>query len=153
MKADPGTYYGPVAEAQAYWLAGALPALSLAYVSAEESSRDSIVVAGLAALLYREFYQLDWPEVDRPASLDAVRSAASRTWLLCTLPIHFRANHLALAATIDREFRVVQQFPGMLNDGEVVVCLSDSAAIAPGMGLLGTVETEQHAHAAEGSGR
>jgi mannosyltransferase len=103
---------------------------ALAFVTAEALPGDRIAVAGLAALPYQEFYQLEWPEVDSPASLAAVRSGATRTWLLYTLPIHFQANYPALADTIEREFSVIKEFPGTLNGGQVVVCRSDSAAAA-----------------------
>jgi mannosyltransferase len=104
---------------------------ALAFVTAQVQAGDRIVVAGLAAMPYRDYYHLDWPEVSSQASVEAARSGARRTWLLYTLPIHFRANYPDLVATIDRDFRVVKQFPGTLNGGEVVVCLSDSAETAP----------------------
>jgi 4-amino-4-deoxy-L-arabinose transferase-like glycosyltransferase len=89
---------------------------------------DTVVVAGVAKLPYRMYYEPAWASVESLAELQAARAAARRTWLLFTLPIEMQNTHPDILAMAEREFTLVQQFDGSLNGGTIYVYRAERAA-------------------------
>jgi mannosyltransferase len=100
-----------------------LGALNL--VESERQAGDAIVTVGLATFPYRNYYRMDWDEVETVEQLTAVRSQANRTWLVYTLPPHVEAVYPEVLASVRSDFQLVQRFDGTLNDGSVFVYRSE----------------------------
>ena len=94
---------------------------ALKFVEATRGPGDSVVTVGLATMPYQRFYKVSWGSVDDVEALEAMRSRASRTWVVYTLPLYLDAVYPDLMVRIRDEFEVVRVFPGTLSGGEVVV--------------------------------
>ncbi len=109
---------------------------ALAYIESTRQPGDAVVVAGITAFAYKDFYPTDWTAVETVQALDEVRGQAARTWLLYTFPPHMQALYPDVLASVEQEFEVVEQFPGTLNGGSIFVCryseTIDAAAKAAG---------------------
>ncbi len=103
---------------------------AMAFVDAERQPGDTVVTAGLAALPYHRYYGRNWPAVETPAQLDAVRAQGRRTWLLYTLPVFERWLHPEVWDVIQSDFTTVRVFRGTLGGGEIYVCRRE--AFSPG---------------------
>jgi len=95
---------------------------ALAYIEAARQPGDAVVVAGITAYAYKDFYPTDWTAVETAQALDEVQGQAARTWLLYTFPPHLQALYPDVLARVEQEFEVVEQFPGTLNGGDIFVC-------------------------------
>jgi 4-amino-4-deoxy-L-arabinose transferase-like glycosyltransferase len=92
-----------------------------AYVESNARAGDAVAVAGLAEHAYSLYYAPAWKVVRSPEDLAALRSTASRTFLVYTLPIELRAAHADLWKTIEADFETDRIFRGTLGGGEVYV--------------------------------
>jgi hypothetical protein len=99
---------------------------ALAFVQANRHQGDAVVTPGLAYIPYHNLYKTDWRRVDNLQALESIRSAAKRTWLVYTLPFPLRVRFPEIMASIERDFKVVKQFPGTLSGGTIYVCRSDT---------------------------
>ncbi len=99
----------------------------MAYVDANRKAGDSVVLAGLTVLPYTEYYGRDWAVVETREQLDAIRKQSNVTWLVYTLPIHFRSRYPELWLEIKESFTIVKEFRGTMGGGEVVLCRSKRA--------------------------
>jgi mannosyltransferase len=104
---------------------------ALEFIEAEKAAGDAIVIVGLAAFTYKNFYKMDWQEVNLLEDLTAIRSRAKRTWLLYTFPPHMQSVYQEIMASIQRDFIVLRQFHGTVGSGTIFVCLSDTPASRP----------------------
>jgi len=100
---------------------------ALTFIEERKEPGDAVVTVGLATFPYRHFYQVDWEEAKTLETLNAIRTRAKRTWLIYTLPIQLRDVYPELMASIERDFTVVKQFRGTLQDGAVFVCSTKTA--------------------------
>jgi len=91
-------------------------------VDAQRQPSEPVVVVGLSALPYQNYYRRDWRAVASYEELESVRSQAKRTWLVYTLPVYLKARYPDIWNGIQTEFTTVQVFRGTLGDGEVYVC-------------------------------
>ena len=105
------------------------------YVERQRSSGDAVIVVGLAAHAYSEYYAPWWPVAQTPNELATLRQNRDRTYVVYTLPIELRAAHPDLWKTMESEFDTVKVFPGTLGGGEVYVCRDrrvENRALLPG---------------------
>jgi 4-amino-4-deoxy-L-arabinose transferase-like glycosyltransferase len=94
---------------------------ALAFVRANQLPGDAVTMVGLAVSPYRDLYRVDWQEVKSAQQLDAISAQAQRTWIVYTLPEVLAAVSPDAMDDIQRQYPVVQQFGGTLNDGTVYV--------------------------------
>jgi mannosyltransferase len=94
------------------------------FVESSLKPGDQIVTVGLASFVYENYLGTGWRAVQSLQELDAIRSTASRTWLIYTLPTQLRGTSPEIMNDIERNFNVVHTFPGTLGDGTITVCLS-----------------------------
>jgi len=94
------------------------------YVKAHLQPGDTVLGLHMAGRAYQLYYQPDWPEVDAIAQLDEQRSRSGYTWLLYTLPTYIRNANPMLQNKLDREYEIMQKFPGTLGDGVIIVLRS-----------------------------
>lgn len=95
---------------------------AMKYLEAHQRPGDTVVLAGLTALPYQQYYGQSWKLVETSASLEATRAQSKGTWLLYTLPIHLKSRYPELWNTIEQNFTTVKVFRGTMNGGEVTVC-------------------------------
>ena len=105
---------------QDYWSA-------VGFLKQNQRPGDVIVTVGAAALPYKKFCGVDWPEVENAESLNTIRRRAQRTWLTYTLPVHMEAMYPEIMTIIKNDFRIVRKFYGTLNGGTIFVCLYDNS--------------------------
>ena len=100
---------------------------ALNFVESKKEVGDAVVTVGITATFpYRHFYKMNWESVETLESLNAVRLRTKRTWLLYTMPLYIESAHPEIMASIQRDFKVVEQFYGTLSGGTIFVCRSDS---------------------------
>lgn len=93
---------------------------ALHLVDRERAPGDGVALVGGTARVYRDYYGREWPRIETPADLEAVRGPGA-TWLVHTFPVGFRAKHADLQAVLDADFRLVGSFDGTLHEGTVLV--------------------------------
>lgn len=98
---------------------------ALNFVGTREEPADAIVTVGLATYAYKNFFKMDWVEVETLDALNSIRSRSKRTWLLYTFPHHMRAVYPEIMAVIKRDFKLIKKFYGTLGDGTIFVLRSD----------------------------
>lgn len=92
------------------------------YVERMRQADDATVAVGLAGGAFQRYFAPQWLVVQTQQELEAIERAHRHVWLVYTLPIGIRASHRDLWELIQRDFQVVQVFPGTLGDGAVNVC-------------------------------
>ena len=92
------------------------------YVEAHVSPGDGIVAVSLAGVVYGSYLTPYWPVAKTDSELEPFQRVNDRVWLVYTLPIEIKAFRPDLWRIIERDYEVVQVFPGTLNGGEVFVC-------------------------------
>jgi len=98
---------------------------ALAFVEANKRPGDAVVTAGPAYFPYQRLYRKDWESVTSLETLNNVRSDTKRTWLLYTLSPQLETDFPEVMASIQRDFKVIKEFPGTLGGGTIYVCRSD----------------------------
>jgi hypothetical protein len=82
-----------------------------------------VATAGLAGLVYTQYYALSWIGIENAAELESLGRTGPVPWLVYTLPIELRAYQPEIWRVIEREYALVKIFPGTLQEGgEVYVC-------------------------------
>jgi hypothetical protein len=97
---------------------------ALKFIEAKKEPGDTVVMVGLVAFPYRNFYARDWQEVETLKELDSIRSRSKHTWLLYTFPTHVTAVYPEIMRSIKKDFQTVKQFPGTIGDGSIFVSRS-----------------------------
>lgn len=99
---------------------------ALSFVEASKEPADAVVTVGLATFAYKSLYKVDWEAAETLTALNSIRSRTTRTWVLYTLRPVLESASPDIMASIQRDFRVVKQFPGTLGAGTIFVCRSDT---------------------------
>jgi 4-amino-4-deoxy-L-arabinose transferase-like glycosyltransferase len=97
------------------------------FVEASRRPGDAVAVAGLATFTYRNYYATVWSDVSVAAALDGLRARAARTWIVYTFPPVLEAVNPDIAASVQRDFELVRQFPGTVGGGTIYVYRHDAA--------------------------
>jgi 4-amino-4-deoxy-L-arabinose transferase-like glycosyltransferase len=92
------------------------------YVDAEQQPGDTVALVGLTTIPYRNYYGRDWPSVETPAQLAALRQPGQATWVLYTIPIYVESRYPELWNTLRSECAQPKVFRGSMGGGEVYVC-------------------------------
>jgi hypothetical protein len=98
------------------------------FVEHRKSGEDRVVVVGLAAHAYSEYYAPQWPVADTADQLESMRPGGNQLYLVYTLPIELKAAHPDVWKAVETDFETVKIFPGTLGGGEVYVCKARPAA-------------------------
>jgi len=98
---------------------------ALAFVESNRSTGDAVATFGLAANVYKSFYDVDWEFAETKDELDAVQKQADRTWVLYTFPPVAESLQPDIMADLNNEFRLIKEFPGTVRQGTVYVKLSE----------------------------
>jgi hypothetical protein len=91
------------------------------FVKGQLGPDDKVIVVGLAAHAYTEYYAPQWPAVSSAKELAGLPRNGGRIFVLYTLPIEIQGAHPDLWRDIEAGFETVKVFPGTLGGGEVYV--------------------------------
>ncbi len=92
------------------------------YVEARRSPGEVMAAVGLAGDAYRRYYAPDWETPESAGDLERLRDSHAGMWLVYTLPFELQGFHPEIWSIVERQFTVVDVFPGTLGGGEVYVC-------------------------------
>jgi hypothetical protein len=92
------------------------------YIEQHRGRDERVVVVGLAAHAYTEYYAPEWPVADSADQIQGFRRSGRPLLLVYTLPIELKANHPDIWRIVENDFETVKVFPGTLGGGEVYVC-------------------------------
>ncbi|MFI5397356.1 MAG: glycosyltransferase family 39 protein [Candidatus Binatia bacterium] len=92
------------------------------YVERVRQEDDATVAVGLAGGAFQRYFAPQWLVAQTRQELEAIEGSHQHVWLVYTLPIGLRGSHPDLWELIQRDFQVIQVFPGTLGDGAVNVC-------------------------------
>jgi len=95
---------------------------AMSYVDAKQKPGDAVALVGLTTIPYQKYYGRNWPGVESPAQLEALRRSGQSTWVLYTIPIHVASRYPELWNTLQRECAQPKVFRGTMGGGEVYVC-------------------------------
>jgi uncharacterized membrane protein len=100
---------------------------ALTYVESHQKEGDTIVTFGIAAGVYKDFYNLDWEIAYTQEDLANIQAQAERTWVLYTFSPVAESVQPDVMAAIESNFRPVEAFPGTVRQGTVYVALSEQS--------------------------
>jgi mannosyltransferase len=103
---------------------------AMAFVEAERKPGDAVLMAGLIAYPYQNLYKPSWQKVNSLEELNTVRAASNRTIVLYTLEPVLLSMEPEIAASVKRDFHLLQKFPGSLENGTVYVYIAEKPALA-----------------------
>jgi mannosyltransferase len=92
------------------------------YVERNGGGDARVVVVGLAAHAYTEYYAPEWPVAESAQQIESLRRDGKPLLLVYTLPIELKADHPDIWRMVESNFETVKVFPGTLGGGEVYVC-------------------------------
>jgi hypothetical protein len=95
---------------------------ALAFAEQAKQPDEPLVAVGLAAHAYKVYYGPQVPKAETVRDVQELRRRGQRVWLLYTLPAELRDRNPELLKYIQRDFEVVQRFPGTLGNGTLYVC-------------------------------
>ena len=95
------------------------------YVIQQATPGDMVVTAGVAAIIYKSYYDVDWPVTETLQDLENVRVSHPRTWFVYTMPLHMKSAYPDIWASLEKEFTVMKTFHGTLGDGTLFIVMSD----------------------------
>ena len=95
------------------------------YVTQQSNAGDIVVTAGVAAITYKNFYDVEWPVIETLQDLENIRIAHQRTWFIYTMPLHMRSAFPAIWEALEKEFTVAKTFHGTLGDGTIFIVMSE----------------------------
>jgi len=101
---------------------------ALQFIERNRVSGDAVVAASHTTVLpYLMHYKRDWTSARSVEELRDIRTVASRTWLVYTLPMQLASESPRLWAMIRESSTEEARFLGTLGGGDVVVCSFDKA--------------------------
>lgn len=92
------------------------------YVESLKKPDERVVAVSLAGDMYGKYFAPQWTIAADDLDLQNIQRTGEEIWLIYTLSPEIKAFHPALWKAIERDYRVVQVFPGTLNGGEIYVC-------------------------------
>jgi hypothetical protein len=105
---------------------------AIAFVTAERTEGEPVVIAGLAGTLCcQRYYEMPWKELRSPDQLTELRGAGRRVWLVYAFPRYLEPENAELAAAISRQFTVQREFHGTVSGGAVVVACAPPSTGKP----------------------
>lgn len=87
------------------------------FVESQRAQGETAAAAGLAGPVYARYYAPQWPAA---VTIEQLRRT-DPDWLVYTLPIEIQAFQPAVWDVIEREYEIMEVFPGTLGQGEVFV--------------------------------
>ncbi len=92
------------------------------FVESQRSKDEKVVAVSIAGMMYGRYFAPDWSVAETKADLDEFEKENKNFWLIYTLSPEIKAFHPEMWKTIEKNYEIVQVFPGTLNGGEIFVC-------------------------------
>ncbi len=96
---------------------------AMRYVLAQKGAEDAVVTTGIPSNPLNTLYQQPWPVVSTRSSLDSVRFAVPRTWVIWTFPRILERSAPDIATLLSRECPQPRTFRGTVGGGDILVCV------------------------------
>lgn len=97
---------------------------ALEYLEKQRQPGDAVVTAGLTTFTYHTLYKTNWTPVESAAQLASIRAQSNRTFVIYTLKPVLDSMFPELASALEKDFRIVKQFPSTLQNGTVTICVA-----------------------------
>lgn len=97
-----------------------LPA-PVALIAKNGGTADSVGAVGWAGDIYDKYPVTGWRKVETVADLGQLSTAHGRRWLVVIFPARTFRRNAEVMKIADRDFEIVQRFPGTLGEGGVWV--------------------------------
>ncbi len=92
------------------------------YVENHRLPNEEIVAVSIAGEMYGKYFAPDWSVAKTVPELEKVEQINKKVWLVYTLSPEIKAFRPEMWQAIERDYEIVQVFPGTLNGGEIFVC-------------------------------
>jgi len=92
------------------------------YVEKRRLPDDAIVAVSIAGMMYGKLFAPEWLTAEEGVDLEKIEKKNGKLWLVYTLSPEIKAFHPELWQMIEKDYEVVEVFPGTLNGGEIYVC-------------------------------
>lgn len=99
---------------------------AIEYIEKHREPNEIVVTVGLAQYPYREYYEMDYLELDTVESLRSVLQEVRSAWLIYTLEPVLGSTNPELLQFLQEEGQYEAVFPGSLQNGEVYVLRLDA---------------------------
>lgn len=106
-----------------------LPA-AVALVRAAGAPSQSVGAVGLADNVFSRYPATGWAAVQSSTDLRKLAPYQGRRWLVLIFPNRTRRSRAELMQVVDRDYQIVQRFPGTLGDGGVWVYASKTQVVS-----------------------
>jgi mannosyltransferase len=83
---------------------------------------EKIVAVSIAGDMYGKYFAPGWTAAETGAELENIEKNNGKIWLIYTLSPEIQAFHPEMWEMIEKNYEIVQVFPGTLNGGEIFVC-------------------------------
>jgi mannosyltransferase len=92
------------------------------YVENHRLPNEEIVAVSIAGEMYGKYFAPDWSVAKTVPELERVEQINKKVWLVYTLSPEIKAFRPEMWQAIQKDYEIVQVFPGTLNGGEIFVC-------------------------------
>lgn len=92
------------------------------YVESHRLPNDRIVAVRIAGDMYGNYFAPDWSVAKTASELENIEQGSEKLWLVYTLAFEIKAFRPEMWQMIEKDYEIVEVFPGTLNGGEVFVC-------------------------------
>jgi mannosyltransferase len=92
------------------------------FVENHRLPNEEIVAVSIAGEMYGNYFAPDWSVAKTVPELEKVEQTNKKVWLVYTLSPEIKAFRPEMWEAIQKDYEIVQVFPGTLNGGEIFVC-------------------------------
>lgn len=101
---------------------------ALAYVEANQQPGDRVAAIHITGNVYRNYYELDWVDLESLDDLESLEIQPGRIWVVYTFKPVLRSKFPEVMQAIEDEFELMDMFPGSVRQGAVFVSMLDEGS-------------------------
>ncbi|MFQ5422247.1 MAG: hypothetical protein ACE5EY_18020 [Anaerolineae bacterium] len=101
---------------------------ALAYVAAHQQPGDKVAAIHITGNVYRNFYEMDWVDLESLADLQSLENGTGRVWVVYTFKPVLRSKFPEVMQAIEDDFELMEAFPGSVRQGTVFVSVREGAS-------------------------
>ena len=94
------------------------------FVESHRQPGDTVLGLLLAGQMYKSYYAPEWSAATSLAEFNENESSSGYTWTLHTLPNAVQSAYPEIHNKLKNDYEIIEQFPGTLGDGEIIVSRS-----------------------------
>ncbi len=92
------------------------------FVESRRLPDEKVVAVNIAGDMYGRYFAPEWSVAKTTFELENLEQKAEKIWLVYTLSPEIKAFRPELWQMIEKDYQIVQIFPGTLSGGEIYVC-------------------------------